>query len=161
MPVGRGLGVPDALGQLEPLVVALGGVGEAVLGGEHGGHAPEALVVVAEGGGEVARLVVAVVARLVDHALRDDGVVRVVAREVPVVDVGAHHGAPLPPVVVALAVVGRAGEDAGGLARLVAVVEEHQVVGQVARRFPDFVCRGSRGREEKWSVSFVFSPSSA
>jgi hypothetical protein len=127
MALRAGLRVKHGLRQSQPLGLVRRRVREAELGGQHGRHAPEALVVVSQGEGHVGRHVVAVGAGLVHHGLGNDGVVRVVARVLPVVDQRPPHGSGLPPVVVPR---GRgAGEDAGSLARLVAVVVLHQVPG--------------------------------
>ena len=117
----RGLRVEDALRQHEPLRFVGRRVWERGLGGEHGRHAPEALVVVAEGGGPIGRH--EVVGRRV--GLEGEGVLRLavvrrVARVVPVVDHGPPHGPSLPPVVRAC--WRWPGEDAGCLSWLVAVV---------------------------------------
>lgn len=104
-----GLRIPNSLGEREPLWLVFGRIGELVFGGQHGGHAPEALVVVSQRSGMVGGHVVFIVAGLVKHALHDDLVVGRVAGQVPVVDVGAHHGAAFPPVVVALVLSGRPG----------------------------------------------------
>lgn len=80
-----GLCRPDGLREGEPLSLVFGRVGELVLGGKHGRHAPEALIVVSERSGVVLGHVVVAVTSLVQHALHDDVVVARVAGELPVV----------------------------------------------------------------------------
>jgi hypothetical protein len=140
------LGVEDGLGEGQPLRLVVWGVGEVVLGGQHDRHAPEALVVVPERCRHVEGLVVFVGAGLVQHRLGYDLVVRVVARQLPVVDQGPEHGTGLPPVVVAC--WWRAGEDAWCLSGFVAVVVLQEVPGNVCCCLFDVVCARlvSRGR---------------
>ena len=78
------LRVEDGLCEREP-AGAGSGVFEACFGGCHGGHAPEGLVVVAEGFGLICGHEVVFGACLVDHALFDYGVVGSVACVVPVI----------------------------------------------------------------------------
>ncbi len=138
LPAGH-LGVEDGLGEGEPLGLVGGRVREVDLGGEQGGHAPEALVVVAQRGGPVARHVgVDGGLGLEDHGPRGLSVVRVVARVVPVVDEGSPHGAGLPPVVRTAR--RRPGQDAGRLAGFVSVVVRPEVGGDDLGGRLDGVC---------------------
>lgn len=84
----RGLSDKDGLREGKPLGLVGGGVGVFPLCGCHGGEGPEGLVVIAELPRDVERLVVAVIAGLVNHGLCDGGVVASVAGEGPVVDEG-------------------------------------------------------------------------
>jgi len=133
-----GLRVEDGLGQRQPLRVLLLGVLEVDLGRQHGAHAPEGLVVVAQRRRPVGRHVRVLRARLEQHGLLHQLVVRAVARVVPVVDHGAPERPALPPVVVAQR--RRAREDAGDLAALVPVVVGHDIVRFEARRRADGLC---------------------
>lgn len=137
--IGRGLRVEHGLGERQPLWLVLGRVRKADFGSQHGAHAPEALIVVAEGHGDVAWHVVAAFADLPKHGLGDNAVVRVVAREVPVIDQGSPHCAGLPPVVITCR--RRTGQDARRLACLVAVIVCHQVMSEGLGRTPDCVVR--------------------
>lgn len=134
--------VEDGLDQRKPLGVLLGGVRVAVLGGDHGGNSPEGLVIVTHRGRPVARVVVAVVARLEEHGLGNDVVEVLVARVVTVVDQRPPHGATLPPVVIA--VRGRTGQDTGYPARLVAVVEGEEVGRDIFGGRLDGCCAGDQ-----------------
>jgi hypothetical protein len=93
------LGVEDGLRQTEPRRLSVTKIGQLVLGSRHGSHAPEGLVVVSKRRSLVGGHEGVVVANLVLHRLRGDGVVRFVAGVVPVVDEGVEHGARFPPVV--------------------------------------------------------------
>lgn len=70
-----GLGVEDSLGQSQPAGLVGRRIGEVELSGKHGGHAPEALIIVSQGQGDVARLVVGVRSSLVLHGGHDEVVV--------------------------------------------------------------------------------------
>ena len=138
LPAGE-LGVEDGLGEGEPLGLVGRRVREVDLGGEQGGHAPEALVVVAQRGGPVGRHVgVDGGFGLEHHGPRGLGVVRVVACVVPVVDEGPPHGAALPPVVRTAR--RRPGQDAGRLAGFVSVVIRPEVGGDQLGGRLDRVC---------------------
>lgn len=110
-----GLRVEDGLGQGQPLGFVGVGVLEIALGGEHGGHAPEALVIVSERGRPVfGHVPVVRGTRLEDKTILRQIVVCGVCRVMPVIDQGSPHGTCLPPVVVAI--WRRAGEDAWSVA---------------------------------------------
>jgi hypothetical protein len=93
------LGVEDGLRQAEPRRLSISKIGQFIFRGRHGRHSPKGLVIVSEGLGLVGRHESAVVANLVLHSLRGNGVVSVVTGIVPVVDEGVEHGACFPPVV--------------------------------------------------------------
>lgn len=135
--VGGGLLVPDGLGQGDPLGVVFGGVLELELSGDHGCHAPEGLVVVAERRRPVLVHEIPVRRRLVQQRLVDVVVPRVVVRDVPVVQQSTPHRSALPPVVVA--VRRRAGKDTRDHSRLIAAVVRHHVLcdefGRLLYRF--------------------------
>jgi hypothetical protein len=128
VPVRGGLGVKHGLCQRQPLGVFLWGIRVLGLGGQHGGHAPETLVVVPERGCPVRRHV-AVLRRagLEDHGIRGHVVVGRVAGEVPVVNHRTPHRASLPPVVVSIR--RRARENARRVSRLVSVVVRQELCG--------------------------------
>lgn len=128
VPVRARLGVEHGLRQRQPLRFILWWIRKVVFRGQHRRHAPEPLIVVPQGGGDVGGHVVLVWAYLPQHGLGDEIVVAVVAGEFPVVDQGPPHGAAFPPVVIAC--WGRTREDAGGLAGEVAFVVLEEVPGE-------------------------------
>lgn len=115
----------DGLGQREPLRLVLGRVLKVALGGHHGCHAPEALVVVTHGLRSIDGHVVAVVTGLVDQGLLDNVVVGRVICVVPVVYHGSEHSSCFPPVVWVRQV-------AGCVAGHVAGVVRHQLLSHFA-----------------------------
>lgn len=162
--------VKDVLRELDPLRLVAGRIGELALGGEHGRHAPDAVVVVGHGVGEVDGQVVPVVAGLVQHAAHDEVVAAAVAGEVPVLDQRGEDGRAVPPVV-------RGVYDARDLAFVVAVVEGEDVGGDLLGAGLDLVYReyrsdailrrGRRGGKEDTMVFYtvlvysfaIYSPS--
>lgn len=139
----RRLGVEHGLRQREPLRIFGGRVLEVILGGDHGRHPPEALVVVAQGRGPVGwHVAVLWRAGLEDQRVFRHVVVRRVVRVVPVVDVRPPHCTRLPPVV-------RPGwrrpwKNARCLARLVSFVVGKEVRRDDLGRRLDRVCENVR-----------------
>lgn len=137
--------VEDSLGEGQPLGLVLGWIREVVLGGSHGGHAPEALIIVSHGDGIVGGHEVLVGADLEEHSLLDEVVVRVVAGEEPVVNQSPPHGTAFPPVIVSFVLRRRARENAWYLTRLVAVVVLEEVPCDGGSRLADVVWKVSNG----------------
>lgn len=135
----HGLSVPHRLSQRKPLWFIGRRIGKPGLGGKHRGHAPKGLVIVAEGCSPITGFVVVVFANLELHRLHHHIIVARIAREVPVVDIRAHHRAALVPVVVTRATGWRARENTNDLSSLVSMVKGHAIVCQCARRLANSI----------------------
>jgi hypothetical protein len=120
------LAVKHCLRKRQPLRFVGAWILKLELGGAHGSHGPESLIVVAEITGAVCWLVVVVGSNLEEQGLLCFVIVCRVASVIPVVQKGTEHGAGFPPVV-------RRRQQAGNLTREIAHVGSHHLACDGAR----------------------------
>ena len=139
--VGSCLGVEDSLGEGQPARSVRWRVGERELGSKHSRHAPETLIVVSEGQGNVTGLVVVIVTSLELHGLNYLCVVGRIAGALPVVHIRPPHGTAFPPVVVTIG--RRTRENTRNTAWVKTMIVLDQVGGELLGRLLDVIWSGT------------------